>query len=47
METASENLEFERAAEIRDQIHYVEMTVEKQKSLVMIIHRVIYLLLHE
>lgn len=31
METASENLEFERAAEIRDQIHCVEMTVEKQK----------------
>ncbi|OQR06703.1 excinuclease ABC subunit C [Ligilactobacillus salivarius] len=31
METASENLKFERAAEIRDQIHYVEMTVEKQK----------------
>ena len=31
METASENLEFERAAEIRDQIHYVEMTVEKHK----------------
>ncbi|EIA32467.1 excinuclease ABC subunit UvrC [Ligilactobacillus salivarius] len=31
METASENLEFERAAEIRDQIHYIEMTVEKQK----------------
>lgn len=31
MKTASENLEFERAAEIRDQIHYVEMTVEKQK----------------
>lgn len=31
METASENLEFERAAEIRDQVHYVEMTVEKQK----------------
>ena len=31
METASENLEFERAAEIRDQIRYVEMTVEKQK----------------
>ena len=31
METASENLEFERAAEIRDQIHYVEITVEKQK----------------
>ena len=28
---ASENLEFERAAEIRDQIHYVEVTVEKQK----------------
>lgn len=31
MKTASENLEFERAAEIRNQIHYVEMTVEKQK----------------
>lgn len=31
MKTASEKLEFERAAEIRDQIHYVEMTVEKQK----------------
>ncbi|MBN2920735.1 MAG: excinuclease ABC subunit UvrC [Lactobacillus sp.] len=31
MKTTSENLEFERAAEIRDQIHYVEMTVEKQK----------------
>lgn len=31
MKTASENLEFERAAEIRDQIHYVETTVEKQK----------------
>ena len=31
MKTASENLEIERAAEIRDQIHYVEMTVEKQK----------------
>ena len=31
MKTAFENLEFERAAEIRDQIHYVEMTVEKQK----------------
>lgn len=31
MKTASENLEFERAAEIRDQIHYVEMTVEKQE----------------
>lgn len=31
MKTASENLEFERAAEIRDQIYYVEMTVEKQK----------------
>lgn len=31
MEKAAENLEFERAAEIRDQIHYVEVTVEKQK----------------
>ena len=34
MKTASENLEFERAAEIRDQIHYVEMTVEKQKIII-------------
>jgi excinuclease ABC subunit C len=31
MEQAAQKLEFERAAEIRDQIHYVEMTVEKQK----------------
>ncbi|MEY8442034.1 excinuclease ABC subunit UvrC [Lactobacillaceae bacterium 24-114] len=31
MEKAAANLEFERAAEIRDQIHYIEVTVEKQK----------------
>ncbi|RRK11217.1 excinuclease ABC subunit UvrC [Lactiplantibacillus garii] len=31
METASAELEFERAAEIRDQLTYIEMTVEKQK----------------
>ncbi|MCP0886409.1 excinuclease ABC subunit UvrC [Ligilactobacillus sp. WILCCON 0076] len=31
MEEAAANLEFERAAELRDQIHYVEVTVEKQK----------------
>ncbi|KRM07606.1 MAG: excinuclease ABC subunit UvrC [Liquorilactobacillus ghanensis] len=31
MTTAANKLEFERAAEIRDQIHYVEVTVEKQK----------------
>ena len=31
MEKASVNLEFERAAEIRDQIRYIEETVEKQK----------------
>lgn len=31
MEKASENLEFERAAEIRDQLKYIEETVEKQK----------------
>ena len=31
MEIASANLEFERAAELRDQIHYIEVTVEKQK----------------
>lgn len=31
MEKASANLEFERAAEIRDQIRYIEETVEKQK----------------
>ena len=31
MKTASENLEFERAAEIRDQLKYIEQTVEKQK----------------
>lgn len=28
---ASKELQFERAAEIRDQIHYIEATVEKQK----------------
>ncbi|ETA73880.1 excinuclease ABC subunit UvrC [Ligilactobacillus equi] len=31
MEVAATNLEFERAGELRDQIRYVEMTVEKQK----------------
>lgn len=31
MEKASEQLEFERAAEIRDQLKYIEETVEKQK----------------
>lgn len=31
MEKAAENLEFERAADIRDQLHYIEETVEKQK----------------
>ena len=31
MEEASQDLEFERAAEYRDQLHYIEETVEKQK----------------
>lgn len=31
MDKAAAALEFERAAEIRDQIHYIEVTVEKQK----------------
>ena len=31
MAQAAENLEFERAAEIRDQLNYIEQTVEKQK----------------
>lgn len=31
MQAASDNLEFERAAEIRDLIHYIQVTVEKQK----------------
>lgn len=31
MTEAAEKLEFERAAEIRDQMHYIEVTVEKQK----------------
>ncbi|MFK5281214.1 UvrB/UvrC motif-containing protein, partial [Lacticaseibacillus paracasei] len=31
MERAAKNLQFERAAEIRDQLHYIEQTVEKQK----------------
>lgn len=31
MQAASENLEFERAGEIRDQLNYIEQTVEKQK----------------
>ncbi|MCC7665655.1 excinuclease ABC subunit UvrC [Liquorilactobacillus satsumensis] len=31
MSDASAKLEFERAAEVRDQIHYIEVTVERQK----------------
>lgn len=31
MAQAASNLEFERAAEIRDQLKYIEETVEKQK----------------
>ncbi|KRN29413.1 excinuclease ABC, C subunit [Lactobacillus selangorensis] len=31
MKKAADNLQFERAAEIRDQLHYIEATVEKQK----------------
>ncbi|MCT3190610.1 excinuclease ABC subunit UvrC [Lacticaseibacillus rhamnosus] len=31
MERAAKNLQFERAAEIRDQLYYIEQTVEKQK----------------
>lgn len=31
MQTASENLEFERAADLRDQLQFIEATVEKQK----------------
>ncbi|MFT8373875.1 MAG: excinuclease ABC subunit UvrC, partial [Liquorilactobacillus satsumensis] len=31
MSDASPKLEFERAAEVRDQIHYIEVTVERQK----------------
>ncbi|KRN10521.1 excinuclease ABC subunit UvrC [Liquorilactobacillus mali] len=31
MNNAAQKLEFERAAELRDQIHYIEVTVEKQK----------------
>lgn len=31
MEEAAQQLQFERAAEIRDQLHYIEETVEKQK----------------
>jgi len=31
MQTAAEQMEYERAAEIRDQIKYIEITVEKQK----------------
>ncbi|GKS80933.1 UvrABC system protein C [Ligilactobacillus pabuli] len=31
MNKAAEKMEFERAAELRDQIHYVEVTVERQK----------------
>lgn len=31
MKAASARMEYERAAEIRDQLHYIEVTVEKQK----------------
>lgn len=31
MDTAAKELKFERAAELRDQLHYIEATVEKQK----------------
>ncbi len=31
MNKAASDLEYERAAEIRDQLHYIEVTVEKQK----------------
>ncbi|WP_306737918.1 UvrB/UvrC motif-containing protein, partial [Acinetobacter baumannii] len=31
MEEAAENLEFERAKELRDQIQYIEAIMEKQK----------------
>ncbi|GEL13074.1 uvrC protein [Lapidilactobacillus concavus DSM 17758] len=31
MQTASAKLQFERAAELRDQLHYIDATVEKQK----------------
>lgn len=31
MEKASSQMEYERAAEIRDQLHYIDVTVEKQK----------------
>lgn len=31
MEAAADKMQYERAAEIRDQIHYIEVTVEKQK----------------
>lgn len=31
MKKAADELEYERAAEIRDQLHYIEVTVEKQK----------------
>lgn len=31
MQKAAAQMEYERAAEIRDQIHYIEVTVEKQK----------------
>lgn len=31
MQQAASNMQYERAAELRDQIHYIEVTVEKQK----------------
>lgn len=46
MAQAASNLEFERAAEIRDQLKYIEETVEKQKKLFpMIIRSVIFLII--
>lgn len=31
METAAAEMQYERAAELRDQLHYIEVTVEKQR----------------
>lgn len=45
MAQAASNLEFERAAEIRDQLKYIEETVEKQKLFPMIIRSVIFLII--
>lgn len=46
MSQAAANLEFERAAEIRDQLKYIEETVEKQKKLFLTtIRNVIFLII--